>query len=364
MLDFFSLKPDAFGLDISTLSLKIVKLEKKGRFFDLVSAAKAGLEPGIIEEGELKDENRFTGILKKTLSEVKGKKLETRYVVASLPEQKAFLQVIQLPKMKEEELKKAVYFEAENYVPLPIEEVELDCQFVQPLHDHLDHSDVLIAALPRKVIIPYVRCLKDVGLQPLALEITPLSLARALVKDEKAAVPLLLIDFGAAETSLLIFSGYNVRFSSSIPISSLTITENIAKTLKIDFKEAEDLKLKYGLEGTGGPEAKLVFEASIPVLTDLVEQIQKYIDYYHSHRSHEHLPPDGQLIGKALLCGGGAKLKGLLDLLSKELKFPIELANSWVNISPSPQKSVVPLSTEESLAFAAAFGAALRGVSS
>jgi type IV pilus assembly protein PilM len=361
MLDFLTLKPQAFGLDIAASSLKIAKLQKKGRFFDLASVGYGKIEPGIIEEGELKLEDRFTEILKKALSDVRGQKLKTKYVVASLPDEKAFLQVIQMPKLNEEELQKAVCLEAENYIPLPLEQVCLDCQVVQPLSDHLDHCDVLIAALPKNIIGSYVNCLKKAGLQPLAIEIEPLALARALIKDEKSTTPLLIIDFGATETSLIIFSGFNVCFNSSLPVSSQSITENIAKALKIGFVEAEKLKLKYGLVRNDGPEASEVFEATVPVLIDLIEQIQKYIDYYCSHRSHEHLPPNGQVPHKALLCGGGANLKGFLSFLSKELKFPIELADPWVNICPAPKRNRVILSPEESLVFSPALGAALRG---
>src|SRR3989338_4809236 len=150
MIDFLTLKPEVFGIDISHLSLKIIKLKKKGGSLALASFGETEIKPGIINGGEIRDEDALAETIKKSLTQIKGEKLKTKYVVASLPEEKSFLQVIQMPPMREEEMNKAVYFEAENYIPMPVEKVYLDAQKVLPALNHLDHLDVLIAALPRK----------------------------------------------------------------------------------------------------------------------------------------------------------------------------------------------------------------------
>ena len=217
MLEFLTLKLEAFGLDISDLSLKIIKLEKKGRNFGLASFGETKILPRIIRAGEIKKEENLVNIIKKAISEVKGKKIKTKYGVASLPEEKAFLQVIQMPRLPKEDLKSAVIYEAENYIPLPIEETYFDFQIVLPVSNHLDHCDVLIAALPRETVDPYLSFLKKAGLVPLALEIESLAMARALIKNEMTTSPVLIIDFGATRTSFIIFSGYSLRFTSSIP---------------------------------------------------------------------------------------------------------------------------------------------------
>ena len=361
MLDYLSLKEEAFGLDISDLSLKIIKLKKKKGTLGLASFGEAEIPPGIIEGGEIKDEESLVKIIKEALTKVKGEKLKTKYVVVSLPEEKAFLQVIQMPIMSSEQLESAVRFEAENYIPLSVEEVYLGSQIVLPLYNHLDHIDVLIAALPKKTINPYVTSLKKAGLQPKILEIESQAISRALVKNEVSPPPLLLIDLGATKTGFIIFSGYSLRFTASIPVSSQKFTEAIAKTLKIDLIEAEKLKIKYGLKKEN-KEGEIIFETLIPALTDLIEQIKKYLSYYQTHAIHEHLPPDGKGIAKILLCGGGANLKGLTEFLTAELKIPTETSNPWVNILPKPLKEVPELPYEKSLGYATALGLALRGI--
>lgn len=378
MFDFLKIKPQAFGLDISDRSLKIAKLERKKQGFALVSFLERRIEPGIIEKGEIRRPEALTKIIKDSVAKAKGKPLETRYVVASLPEEKAFLQVIPMPLLKMEELKEAIRFEAENYIPLPLHEMYLDFRVVRPLYDHLDHLDVLIAALPKKTIDPYVSCLKNAGLVPLALEIESEAISRALVKNGVSSSPLLLIDIGLTRTSFIIFSGHSLRFTSSIPISSAKFTKAIAKSLKLDPKSAEKLKIRYGL---GGPKAVhlkgkrvdgLAFKKEIlqegkalkaltPVLEEFKGEIKKYIDYYKSHDSNEHLPSDGKGVAKILLCGGGANLKGLCQLLSSGLGLPVKLANPWVNILAEGEKETPEISFKKSLAFTTALGLALRG---
>ena len=372
MFDALTLKPETFGLDISDLSLKIIKLKKSKKFFKLVSFGQTEIKPGVISAGEIKNEKELVWLIKSAVGSVKGERLNTKSVIVSLPEEKSFLQVIQLPKMKEEELEKAVRFEAENYVPLPIDQVYLDFQVVKPLYNHLDHLDILIAALPKKTVDPYLSCLKGAGLRPLAFEVESQAIARSLVKNEISTLPLLLIDLGATRTNFIIFSGYSLKFTNFIPISSKIFTEAISNNLKINLEEAERLKKKYGLQDVVGLKAQSgakeiskkeeIFESLIPSLTDLIEQIKKYSNYYQTHSSHEHLSSDSNGVKKILLSGGGANLKGLACFLSLELKIPVELANPWVNILPNDKKETSRLPLENSLSFATALGSALRGV--
>jgi len=373
MLEFLTLKPEAFGLDISDLSLKIVKLKKRGRTLNLASFGEGEIKPGIIKGGEIKDEEKLAEIVKEAIKKVKGERLRTKYVVASLPEEKAFSQVIQMPIMPEEDLKSAVIYEAENYVPLPIEEVYFDSEIVPPVYDHLERLDVLISALPKKTVDPYLSSFKKAGLKPIAFAIESSAISRALIKNQTTNYPVLIIDLGQTRTSFIIFAGKSVRFTSSIPVSGRNFTEIISKNLKTSLAEAERLKIKYGLEEKiklkiekdetiFKKEKGKIFEALIPALIDLVQQIKKCLDYYESHAQISGLPPDGRRIEKIFLCGGGANLKGLSELLSLELKLPVEIGNPWINIL-GEKKELPGLSFEESLKYTTAIGLALQGIS-
>jgi type IV pilus assembly protein PilM len=372
MLEFLNLKIEAFGLDISDLSLKIIKLKKKGKFFNLASFAETEIKPEVVQNGEIKDEQLLSKTIKETLNNIKGEKLKTKYAIVSLPEEKSFLQVIQLPRMKEGELEKAVHFEAENYVPMPIDQVYLGYQIIPSLNQSVDHTDVLIAAIPKKTVDPYLSCLKAAGISPLVFEIESQAVSRCLIKNENTKSPVLLIDLGATRTSFIAFSGNSLRFTTSISVSSNNFTEAVSKNLKISKSEAEKLKRKYGLEEkiklkisnetTMLKERGEIFESLVPSLADFSQQIGKYLDYYQNHDFHDHTKGCNRKIEKIILSGGGANLKGLANFLSLELKLPVELANPWVNILPEKLEEVPGLSFEKSLGFTTALGLAIRGL--
>src|SRR3989338_11231393 len=177
MINFLTLKTETFGLDINDSSLKIIKLRRKRGFLQPVSYNEKKVKSGIIKDGIIQDEDGFVKIIKDAVATVKGEKLKTKYAVASLPEEKSFSQVIQMPKMKKEELKSAIVFEAENYIPFPIDQVYLDFQIINPIADHLNHLDVFIVAVEKTIVDSYVSCFRKAGIIPLALEAETQSIA-------------------------------------------------------------------------------------------------------------------------------------------------------------------------------------------
>jgi len=357
MFNLLTLNSDAFGLNISDLSIKIAKLKKQGKFFRLVCFGETSLNPGVIENGEIKNPQALIEAIKISIKNIKGETLKTNQVIASLPEEKAFAQMVLMPLMIEEELAQAIRFEAENYVPLPINDVYLDFQVIKPLYNHLNYLDVLLTAISKKIVDEYLEVLEKSGLKVLVLETESQAIARALIKDHVSPIPVLIIDLGASRTSFMIFAGFSLRFSSFIPISQETLTSSVARSLNIDPKEAENLKMKYGL----GKNKKDVFGALIPVITDLLEQIKKHLSFYETHSNNHHLPSSDSRVQKVLLCGGGANLKGLAEFLSKYLALPVELANPWINILPPCLKQIPLIPFEDSLRYATALGLALRG---
>ncbi len=352
MFNIISQKTEAFGLDISDLSLKIIKLDKA----KLTSFGETKIPLGIIKEGEVRDKEKLSQIIEKAVKEVKGKRLKSKYVILSLPEEKSFLDVFQIPLMKKEEVESAVRFEAENHIPIPLDEVYFDFKQIQSIFNQKKYQEVLISACPKKIVDSYVEAAKGAGLQPRALEIECLAIIRALIKKEISSRPLLIIDFGGTRTTFIIFSGKSLRFTSTIPVSSQKLTESISKNLNLDLVKAEKLKIEQGLEGK-----KEVFEAMIPFLTDLIEQIKTHLDYYQSHEKKEEIKHYGKEVKKILLCGGGANLKGLINFLEGKLKLEVELGNPWSNILKEPLREVPEMSFKKSLGYTTALGLALRG---
>jgi len=356
MFKFLNIKPEIFAIDVNDLALRVVKLEKKRRGFSLVSFNDMDVPEGIVKEGVIQNEVALSKIIDTACKTIKGKRLDTKYVVVSLPEEKSFAQVIQMPKMTEAELRLAVPFEAENYIPLPINKVYLDFQVINSKEANINHLDLLINVMPKPVIDSYISCFKKIGLIPCILEVESQSIIRIFANNNVKNAPTIFVDFGETKTSLIIHSDNSIRFAVTVSVSSSQLTKSISESFKISLDEAEKLKIQYGLESTASKKVDLA-SAMAPVLSRLIEQIKKYLDFYKGHSSHEYFHSSGN-VEKIILCGGGANLKGLAGLLSKELKIPVELGNPFLNIGKSRK---INFPEKRALSFATAMGAALRG---
>jgi len=361
MLKFLNLNPEIFGIDINDLSLRIVKLKKKRNGFSLVSYNEADIKPGVVKEGVIQDQAALAGVIKTACKGVKGKKLDTKYAAVSLPEEKSFSQVIEMPQMTDAELITAVPYEAENYIPLTIDKVYMGFQTIGSDQDakKQSHLDLLINVMPKTIVDAYVSCLEMAGIVPCILEVESQAVVRALADHKADATPSIFVDFGRTKTGFIIFSDHSIRFTSSIPIGSDQLTQAIAAQLHITADKAEKLKIKYGLTADGEKEHKIK-TATSPILQELVSQIKKYISFHYGHLSQEHLTSDGK-IGKIVLCGGGSNLKGFEDFLCSELKIPVQMANPFNNISQLKRGREIPY--QKLLSFTTAVGLAKRGAS-
>ncbi len=311
MLKFLNLEPEVFAINLQDRALYIAKLKKIGKGFYLKCLNETEIKPGIIKEGIIQDTKALSGIISLAFNQAK-KKLGTKYVIVSLPEEKSFSQIISMPKMTKKELDFALPFELENYIPLPVNKTYIDFQIINGVRkNESENLHLLINAVPKTVVDSYVKCLKDAGLIPCVLELESQAVSRALTDmentDQKSQV---FIDLGCLTCNFIVCSSNQVSFTSSISISS----GEIAKALPV--KKA------------GGNEAKLIS----PALRDLSLQISKYIDFYNNGTGHNYFKKDGK-IEKIVLTGPGANLKGLDSFLKKSLGIKVELANPLIGIS-------------------------------
>lgn len=310
--------PVAFGLDISDFSIKIAQLEKKG----LKILTRTPIPKDVIKEGEIKKEDELIELLKKAVKDIK-----TPYAVCSLPEQHAFVKVLDLPEMKESEIKEAIKWETEANIPLSLDEVYLDWRII-PVKSNIK---VLINVAPKTLVDKYLKVLRRAYIEPMVFEIESVATARSLIKKEPK--PVLIIDLGFSRTSFIIFAKDSIRFTNSISISNQQMINDIAKKLNISFKEAQTLKFETGLKGD-------VLKTLAPFIDKMINKVEDCIDFYKEEK-----------ISKIILCGGGAYLNGLPEYFTNKLKIPADLGKPWINVKK-----------QDILAYSTVLGLALRGV--
>ncbi len=327
MFDFLDLKIKNFSLAINEFALRLVKIKTGKKSFSVASFGELELKSGIIKDGVVQDEPGLTDAIKQIRGKVKGEKLKTKYVVVSLPEEESFSQVIQMPKMNQDELRMAISLEAESYIPIPMDKVYFDFKIIAPIKDGTDHLDVLIVAMSQKIVDSYISCIKRAGLIPVAIEIESQGIARALIKNETSDYPIILIDFNEDRPNFIIFSGNSVRFASSASFSS------------------EE-------ESAGGSNKN----TKIGAVERLTGQIEKYTDFYKSHASHEHIPNDST-VKKVILCGGGRDLKKIANSIAKDMEIEAEAGDPFINFPKNRRGSVeIPDPSQ----FTTALGLSLR----
>jgi len=349
--------PTAFGLDLSDFSIKIAQLKKRGKFFELKSHNRVSLPEGVVREGLIENEKKLVEILKKSIFNVKGDRIKASYAVCSLPEQHGFLKIIQLPKMKPEEVKQAIRWEAEANIPFSLDEVYLSWQIV-PQEKEVDHIDVLVSAAPKNLVDRYLAVFRATGIEPKIFEIESLATVRSLVKDRFSLKPILIIDLGFTRTSFIIFAGRSIRFTSSIStVCSKELIEAISGKPAIGLKEPQLSKFKIDLSNKEG--GTKVFNALLPCLTKLIEKIKDCFVFYQEYSRNSHSSIEE--ISEIIICGGGAHLRGLSQYLSSRLKIPVKLGNPWVNI-PYSKHRIPNIPYDESPDYATVLGLALRGM--
>ena len=357
MLNFLSPKISSFGLDLSDHSIKIASLKKHGRNFYLSAFGRQEIPKGLIDNGEIKKEEELIGVIKEALRQVKGEKLNTKYCVVSLPETFSFVQVVKMPLMNQEELAEAMKWELEARVPMSKDEIYYDWQIINSdANAPKDHLDVLLGVLPKKTVDPYLAVLKKAGLKPLIFEVEPVATTRALIKNSCCDEPLIIVDLGDKRTSLFIFYGQAIYFTTELPVYNSLLVETLSQKLGIDQDRALQIKMKVGLN-MKHPKSKVYQELRVPLL-DMAAKIKNYIDFYNEHIM---LPfGQGKNIKKVLLCGGGAMMSGLPEFLFQELKIPVEPGNPWINIYDDPTNEIPTFPHKDSLSFTTALGLALR----
>ncbi len=361
----YSRHKKSFGLDISDCSLKIIQLDKKRGQIYLSGFVKEKIPVGLIKNGVIQKEKDLVAILKKALTKVQGKSLESKQVVCNLPEENIFIRMVKLPRMKKGELSQAIFWEAEEHIPLGIDRVYLDWQVVPSDKRDDQQIDVLIAAAPKKLVDSYVSFLQGAGLSPIALEPESIAVVRSLLEIDKPK-PSLIVDFGANGSSFVIFSSGAVRFSSRVKISGKDLDRAIAEAMRVTGKKATSLKINTGLDCPLKSNKKKtegdVCKAIKPIIDNLAKQIQDYLNFYHERRDSY---GKSEKISQVVLCGGDALLKNLPEYLGEKIKVPVVLGDPFVNILLDKRKNLcskkgICISRKGSLAYTTVIGLALR----
>lgn len=339
------------GLDIGFSAIKVVILSRSDNPPKLISLGHvASPQPGMISDADLDLEAVATSI-KNLFSEVKS---PTRDVIVALPESKIFTRVIyDLPYLTDEELVQAIKFAAEEFIPMPIKDVNLNYQVIYRSSQKGPKSRtvVFVVSSPKALIEKYLKVLQMADLRPAAIETELIAGSRSLVSSNPYSPTTLLCQLGSTTTDFAIVSQELILLTRSISTGGSALTRAIAQSFNFELVQAEEYKKVYGLL-EDQLEGKL-YLALKPIVDVVVNEARRVIQAHETQ--NRQLP-----VKRIVLTGGGAQLPGLVRYFATSLGLEVQEADPWFSIATDA--SLKNKLSQEGSVYAIAAGLALKEI--
>lgn len=313
---FFKDKP-VFGFDIGHGSLKVMQIERPGHRTKVVGYGTATFDANAMEDGIITDP---TAIAKATNELFKKRligEITTNRTVVAIPSYRTFTRLISLPPMSGKELKEAVELEAEQYIPMPLEELYLDYNIVARDKEKMD---LFAVAVPKKIVDSHLQLMRLLGLETVGVESTIGAAGQLFLEDKQSDIPAVIIDFGSLSADITIFDR-NLLVSGTVSGGGEVFTNRIMEALKVTHAEAHIIKTKYGLGHS--KKQKEVTTALAPVLAQLAQEVRRMIRYYEDRYGSD------RKIGQVITLGGGANMPGLSEYMTSTLRLAVRTCDPW-----------------------------------
>ncbi len=333
----------AWGIDLGNRALKAIKLTHDGERlrvedFDLVE-----YEQILSNAGDNKE-----SILQTALATfVQRHDTRGTPVGVSVSGQQSFARFIKLPPVESKKIPEIVRFEAIQQIPFPLDDVEWAYQLFQ----EKDSPDVEVGifAIKKDLVNRQIAYFTNNHLNVVTVQMHPLAVYNSMYADGRVSQCTMFMDSGAENTDLIIADGQTV-WLRTLPIGGNNFTEVLAKSFKLNFAKAEELKRNAATS----KYAKQIFQAMRPVFADLVAEIQRSIGFYASvHRDAR--------IQKIVAQGSTFQLPGLQKYLQQNLQLPVEKLDSFKAAPPQDSKTAAAYS-ENLISLAGAYGLALQAM--
>jgi type IV pilus assembly protein PilM len=325
------------GMDVDRGAIKAVQLSKSGGNYTLRHVGYHRLPPGAIIEGEVADPDLLAAEIKEFWSShsFKGKS-----VVLGVANQRVIVRLLSFPRMEEEDLRSAIGFEAQDHIPIPLEEAVLDYVVLGPQEEGSDLDRILVVAAHKGMIEGYTAAVRAGGLRPAGMDVKALSLTRSTLPeaffDEGAT---LLLDIGTELSNLVIVQEGNPTLTRFIPIGLDDLVRAVSEAADLPEDDAEKRaldprsRLGHGPEEAAEADAQdsdeddfdpaLIYDVRRGLeeaVQTLAEDVQRSIEYHHSQ-------PESKEVSEVLVSGEGALIAGFDGYLGELLGVPTHRGN-------------------------------------
>lgn len=316
---FFKDKP-LFGFTIGLSDMRVMQINNHSGNPYVQAYGSCVFEPNAIQNGVITDIDAIAKSASEMFDKTIEGKLTTKRVAVAIPAAKTFGRAVKLPRLTEKELVDAVRLEAEQYIPVPIDNLYLDYTLISQNESEIE---LFAVAAPKDIIDSYVALSNKLDLEIVAIETTIDSAARLFNKLSPKHGPTVLIDFGTYSVDITILDDV-ILATGTVSGGGANFTDRIAKFLGVTPQEAHAIKSKYGLSYS--EKQTEIAEALDPLLDQLFKEIKRMIRYYEERYSER------KKINQIVTMGGGANMPGLSEYMIDALRLPVSTAQPWQTI--------------------------------
>jgi len=309
------------GLDIGSSTVKAVEISMKGRGtdFELTHLGVAKLPHEAIVQGAFLNSSAISDAIREA---IENGKIKSKHVASAVCGHSVIVKKVSLPTMSRDELDEQIRWEAEQYIPFDVNEVNLDFQILDSDNDE-GQMDVLLVAAKKDLIDDYVQVISEAGLIPVTIDVAAFAVENAFeanyeVRPDEAVA---LVNIGAQVVNINIVLDGAPVFTRDITTAGNQYTEEIQKTLTISFEEAERLKLG-GNRSDDSQEVvpEEVDQAMQSVTETVIGEISRSLDFFSATAADNR-------IERVLLSGGSSRVAGFESAFHERTGLPVELLN-------------------------------------
>lgn len=308
------------GLDIGTGSVRGVEIRTGKTRPILVRIAQEEMAPGSTREGEIVNPPAVGDAISRLWKSGKFKGKDA--VVVGVANSKVVVRQVELQWMPEEDLRSALAFQIQEFIPIPVEEAMIDYLPVEEVTTAEGQRliRILVVAAQREMVQGLVETLKYAKIQPAVVDLSALALMRSLVGPygvEEVPPAEAIVDIGAGITNVVVHEQARPRFVRIIAGGGDDFTAAISEELAVDPMTAEQIKREIGASGAAPPGYERAMDVLEAKTASFVEEIRGSLDYYMAQ-------PEAQSVARVVLSGGGSQLGYVGEQLQGVLDIPIE----------------------------------------
>jgi len=343
-------KPTILGLDISTTAVKLLELSKSGDKYRVESYAVEPLPPNSVIEKNISD---VEGVGEAIRRAVKRSGSRAKFAAAAVAGSSVITKVISMQaNLSDDEMESQIQLEADQYIPYPLEEVNLDFEVIGPSEDDPERVDVLLAASRSENVDVRVDAIEIAGLTAKVVDVeayameNAFSLIKEQMPDHGLDKTIAVVDIGATMTTLNVLHDLKTIYTREQVFGGKQLTEEIQRRYGLSYEEAGMAKRQGGLPDNYVPEVLEPFKEA------MAQQVSRSLQFFFSSSQYNS-------VDHIVLAGGSSSIPGVDELIEQNQGVPTTVANPFSNMIISPKIKAQVLSNDAP-ALMIACGLALR----